>query len=150
MTDNEIIKEATEAYNQNLGAGCYVGDLLGIISRQNAEIERLQKDLDIINAANTELYGAFEENERLKSEIEVSKSQLIRTIKEDCAYWDKITNEDKLFKDYLYLNECSNSEISGMYQLMLNGCELWFGTLPEINAIVKSMITAHEKNNFRE
>lgn len=38
--------------------------------RQKAEIERLQKDLDIINAANTELYGAFEENERLKSEIE--------------------------------------------------------------------------------
>jgi hypothetical protein len=41
MTDNEIIKEATEAYNQNLNAGCYVGDLLNIISYQKAEIERL-------------------------------------------------------------------------------------------------------------
>lgn len=41
MTDNEIIKEATEAYRQDLDAGCYVGDLLGIITRKNEEIERI-------------------------------------------------------------------------------------------------------------
>ena len=41
MNDYEIIKEATEAYNQNLGAGCYVGDLLRIIKQQHSEINRL-------------------------------------------------------------------------------------------------------------
>ena len=37
-----------------------------------------------------------------------------------------------------------------MYQLILNGCELWYGTLIEINAIVKSMIKRLEKNDFIE
>jgi hypothetical protein len=41
MTDNDIVKEATEAYRQDLDAGCYVGDLLGIITRKNEEIERI-------------------------------------------------------------------------------------------------------------
>ena len=41
MNDYEIIKEATETYEKNLNAGCYVGDLLNIIKRQNAEINRL-------------------------------------------------------------------------------------------------------------
>ena len=42
MNDYEIIKEATETYEKNLNAGCYVGDLLNIIKRQNAEINRLK------------------------------------------------------------------------------------------------------------
>lgn len=46
MNDNEIIKEATEALEQNLGAGSYVGDLLNIINRLQAENERLTKLLD--------------------------------------------------------------------------------------------------------
>ena len=41
QTEDEFINEVTEAYNQNLGAGCYVGGLLRIINRQKAEIERL-------------------------------------------------------------------------------------------------------------
>lgn len=83
MNDNEVIKAlkccsskkllCSRCPNKKEGIDCVTllsADTLNLIDRQNAEIERLQKDLDIINAANTELYGAFEENERLKSEIE--------------------------------------------------------------------------------
>ena len=45
MNDDKIIKEVTEAYNKNYGVGCYVGDLLGIINRQKAEIERLRDEV---------------------------------------------------------------------------------------------------------
>ena len=64
---------------------------------------------------------------------------LIEVIKEDCKLWEQLNNKDKMFQEYMYLQVCSNSETSGMYQLILNGFELWFGTLNEINAIVKSM-----------
>lgn len=46
-TDDEIIKEATEAYNKNYGAGCYVGDLLGIINRLQAKNEKLEKKYEL-------------------------------------------------------------------------------------------------------
>ena len=65
---------------------------------------------------------------------------LIETIKEDCNEWERLNNDRKMIEEYLYLNKCSNSEESGMYQLILNGMELWYGTLAEINAVVKSMI----------
>jgi hypothetical protein len=48
----------------------------------------------------------------------------------------------------MYLNECTNSKETGLYQLILNGYELWYGTLQEINAVVKSMIKINETNNF--
>lgn len=73
---------------------------------------------------------------------------LKNTIIEDCKLWESLNNEDKMFDSYIYLNECSNSKDNGMYQLILNGCELWYGTLAEINAIVKSMIIRIEKNDF--
>jgi len=65
---------------------------------------------------------------------------LIDTIKEDCKYYERLVNQDAMFESYMYLNECENSDDSGIYQLILNGSELWFGTLVEINAVVKSMI----------
>ena len=65
---------------------------------------------------------------------------LIDTIKEDCLYYQKAVNKDRLFDYYLYLNECRNSKDNGLYQLIFNGFELWYGTLKEINAVVKSMI----------
>ena len=71
-------------------------------------------------------------------------------IAEDCKQWERLNNEGKLFESYMYLNECANSKESGYYQLILNGCELWYGTLAEINAIVKSMITRIRKNDFIE
>lgn len=65
--------------------------------------------------------------------------ELLDVIKQDCELWNKLNNEGKMLQDYMYLNECSDSKENGLYQLILNGCELWYGTLPEINAIVKSM-----------
>lgn len=75
---------------------------------------------------------------------------LKQVIKEDCILWEKLNNENKMIESYMYLNECRNSEQNGLYQLILNGCDLWYGTLPEINAIVKSMIYRIEKNDFLE
>lgn len=65
---------------------------------------------------------------------------LLATIKEDCKEWERLNNDGKMIEEYLYLNKCNNSEESGMYQLILNGKELWYGTLAEINAVVKSMV----------
>lgn len=65
---------------------------------------------------------------------------LINTINKDCKEWERLNNAEKMLDDYMYLNECSNSKESGLYQLILNGRELWYGTLAEINAVVKSMI----------
>ena len=73
---------------------------------------------------------------------------LINTIQEDCKMWEQLSNNGKMFYDYMYLNECQNSKESGMYQLILNGNELWFGTLQEINAIVKSMIIRIQNDDF--
>ena len=73
---------------------------------------------------------------------------LKEVIAEDCKQWERLNNQGKLFESYMYLNECANSKESGYYQLILNGCELWYGTLAEINAIVKSMIIRIERNDF--
>lgn len=71
-------------------------------------------------------------------------------ISKDCNLWEELANKDKLLDNYMYLNEYPNSKNTGMYQLILNGCELWYGTLAEINAIVKSMIIRIKKNDFIE
>ena len=73
---------------------------------------------------------------------------LINTINEDCNYWEKL--KDNGFYDYLYLNECKDSKDNGLYQLILNGCELWYGTLQEINAIVKAMIKIIETDYLKK
>ena len=61
---------------------------------------------------------------------------LTETIREDCALWMRVHNGDKLLRDYLCLQECAN----GLYQLILNGSELYYGTLQEINAVVKALL----------
>ena len=66
---------------------------------------------------------------------------LIETINQDCKYWENLKNKDMLLSNYMYLINCNNSEETGLYQLILNGYELWYGTLKEINAVVKSFIT---------
>ena len=69
-------------------------------------------------------------------------------INQDCkTYIDLV---DGGFYQYMCLDECTNSKESGLYQLILNGHELWYGTLEEINAIVKSMITRVKHNDFLE
>lgn len=80
----------------------------------------------------------------------INEYTLQSVIKEDCDLWEQLNNKDRLFDSYLYLNECKNSKETGFYQLILNGCVLWYGTLAEINAIVKSMIIRIEKNDFIE
>ena len=72
-------------------------------------------------------------------------TNLIDTIKRDCEHWQRI--KDGGFYHRLCLNECANSKESGLYQLILNGMELWYGTLQEINAVVKSMIALIEQKD---
>ena len=62
---------------------------------------------------------------------------MIKTIKEDCGLLTEKLNADK---NYIYLQECKDSQTNGLYQLILDGQELWYGTLQEINAVVKSML----------
>ena len=69
-------------------------------------------------------------------------------INEDIKLWGKIHNEGKFVESYLYLHEYSDSKESGLYQLILNGSELWYGTLEEINAVVKSMVTREINKDF--
>lgn len=58
----------------------------------------------------------------------------------DCELWERRNNEDKMIPDCLGLCEYDGSEQTGLYSLEYNDGELWFGTLHEINAIVKSML----------
>ena len=71
MTDNEIVKEVTEAYNQNLDAGCYVGDLLGIINRTKEKErhyrQKAQNQREIINALQDKITRQKAEIERLQA-----------------------------------------------------------------------------------
>lgn len=69
---------------------------------------------------------------------------LMTTINLDCQ---ELTN--RLDKDWhnIYLHECGNSVETGLWQLILDGNELYYGTLPEINAIVKSMLILND-NRF--
>ena len=72
------------------------------------------------------------------------ENSLINTIKEDCRHWENL--EQNKFYNYMHINECKNSKESGLYQLILNGKELWYGTLAEINAVVKTMIMRIERD----
>lgn len=72
-------------------------------------------------------------------------ARLKETIAADCEYWRSLKNVDTMIDDFMYLNECEDSKQSGMYQLILNGKELYWGTLQEINAVVKTMIKLLER-----
>ena len=70
------------------------------------------------------------------------------TINEDIRLWESLHNKESMIASYLYLHEYSGSKESGLYQLILNGSELWYGTLEEINAVVKSMVTREINKDF--
>ncbi len=70
---------------------------------------------------------------------------LVETIEEDIKYWERLVNKGKMIDQYLSLYECRDSRETGLWQLCLNGTELWYGTLEEINAVVKSMIRPLDK-----
>ena len=69
-------------------------------------------------------------------------------INEDIKLWESLHNKESMTESYLYLHEYSDSKESGLYQLILNGSELWCGTLEEINAVVKSMVTREINKDF--
>lgn len=73
---------------------------------------------------------------------------LKEVIKQDCKLWEEMSNKGKSLESYMYLQENKDSEETKMYQLILNGNELWYGTLKEINAVVKSMIKRLDKQDF--
>lgn len=64
---------------------------------------------------------------------------LLETVKKDIALYN--ANE---FVHYLSLFETEN----GLYQLCFNGIELWYGTLEEINAVVKSIFRLKEEKYY--
>ena len=72
----------------------------------------------------------------MKHEKNITNYGLINTIKEDCRLYEKLNNGFV----YLELVECNNSMQTGLYQLIKNGMELWYGTLQEINAVVKVLV----------
>jgi len=69
---------------------------------------------------------------------------------QDCKLWEKQNNEDKMIPDCLVLLNSNESEETGMYFLEYNGDELWFGTLQEINAVVKSMLKKMDVDKYEE
>ena len=85
---------------------------------QRAEIERLKKDLDIINAANAELYGAFEENERLKSEIErlEKHTELYHELKSEARkeFAEKLKKMDE-YDNHIF-DKCASLLVSKEYK----------------------------------
>ena len=70
---------------------------------------------------------------------------LLETIRIDC---EKLTTELDADYNYIYLQECKDSKENGMYQLVLDGHELWYGTLNEINAVVKSLLAIKCSDHF--
>jgi len=67
--------------------------------------------------------------------------RLKNAIREDCNVWNKLQNINAASRQELSLSPGIDGDITGLYELILNGKELWYGTLSEINAIVKSMLT---------
>lgn len=71
--------------------------------------------------------------------------EFLDVIRNDCALWMKKYNECKMMESILEVRTVSDCSY---YFLSLNGGELWFGTLEEINAVVKSMLRRLETNDF--
>jgi len=71
-------------------------------------------------------------------------------IMQDCELWEQRNNKDKMIPDCLGLYEYDDSKQTGLYSLEYNCYELWFGTLREINAIVKSMLRKMDIDKYEE
>ena len=73
---------------------------------------------------------------------------LLSVIKQDCELWETLNNHDKLFHETMRIVHYKDSEETGLYGLYLNDGELWYGTLSEINAVVKSMCNRLIYNDY--
>ena len=69
---------------------------------------------------------------------------LYNTILEDCRYYEDLINKGKLYKHYLELTKAEG--LNEMFYLNFDQVELWYGTLAEINAIVKGLIKMKKDN----
>lgn len=74
--DKQIIEETTKAVKDNLGAGCYVSDLLNIIISLQAENERLENKLDIVKRNLVETISLIE------NDIEIAKAEAYKEFAE--------------------------------------------------------------------
>ncbi|MBQ3543470.1 MAG: hypothetical protein IJA34_00535 [Lachnospiraceae bacterium] len=86
---------------------------------------------------------------KARIERKYKEAQLKAIILDDIKTYHNL-NSNKMIKDYLEIEECSDTDESGLYNLIFNDNVLWFGTLGEINVIVKTMVKRIEiegKNN---
>ena len=74
----------------------------------------------------------------------MEENLLLETVKNDIAMWNKLHNKDAMFFSHMRLEK--NGQL--YYDLHLNDGVLWYGTLREINAVVKSMIIRIQNNDF--
>lgn len=74
----------------------------------------------------------------------MNENLLLETVKNDIAMWNKLHNKDAMLSSHLHLEK--NGQL--YYDLYLNEGVLWYGTLREINAVVKSMIIRIQNNDF--
>lgn len=89
-----------------------------------------------------------EDNLKLSNLPDVLGKSMIDTIDQDISHLMTVLNDDAMVETIVYLNICHNSFSNGFYQLIYNGNELWYGTLSEINAIIKSMIVLKEQADY--
>jgi hypothetical protein len=94
MTDNEIIREATEALEKNLNAGCYVGELLRIIKKQKSEIEKI---------------NVYCEN------LEISQNHLLN----ECAAARK-TAKSEAYREFAEILRTTNSTVENVLNKLLS------------------------------
>lgn len=92
-------------------------------------------------------YGGVD-NLKLSELSDVMGNPMIDTIDQDISHLMTVLNDEAMVETIVYLNICRNSFSSGLYQLIYNGKELWYGTLSEINAIIKSMIVLKEQADY--
>lgn len=74
----------------------------------------------------------------------MEENLLLETVKNDIAMWNKLHNKNTMLSSYMRLEK--NGQL--YYDLYLNDGVLWYGTLREVNAVVKSMIIRIQNNDF--
>lgn len=80
-----------------------------------------------------------------KMKATISDENRKDVIKQDCEYLMNLYNKRLIYKYIdVELREDNNSTENKMYYLYVNNAKLWFGTLQEINAVVKSLIRLKE------
>ena len=126
MTDNEIIKGLGCCGRENCFGCPYCGkchqgnpmitDALNLITRQQLEIEKLNKEIQITKDAYT----------MLQTKIEIIKSEAVK------EFADRLKNE--IINDTAYA--CDSTQHSGYYDYQIK-----IGDIPEyIDDIVKEMV----------